>query len=307
MTIASAERIGKNRPSNTSREVPNMIVQSLWIGARLSVMEQLAIRSFLHHGHPFHLYTYEDVQDVPAGTIVRPGTEILPEREVFCYQRGYGKGSFSAFSNCFRYRLLLERGGWWADLDAVCLRPLDFPDAHVTGYEREPLGEWHVAAGLVKAPAGSPLIEYCWKQSQTADRARLRWGHIGPRLVARALEAVDTPVRILDPTGFYPIDHWQTWRLIRGRKIPKNCYSIHLWNSQWRREGFSPDAVYDPRSIYEQLKRKHGVSSPPDAPRGDPDWRKLVRCWRRQIMYGVAGCTVRCGGLARKRIPQRRP
>ena len=79
------------------------IVQSLWIGTRLSVMEQLAIRSFLDHGHPFHLYTYGDVENVPAGTVVRPGTEILPEQEIFCYQSGYGKGSFSAFSNCFRH------------------------------------------------------------------------------------------------------------------------------------------------------------------------------------------------------------
>jgi len=283
--------------------VSETIVQSLWIGTRLSVMEQLAIRSFLDHGHPFHLYTYGDVENVPAGTVVRPGTEILPEQEIFCYQSGYGKGSFSAFSNCFRYKLLLERGGWWADMDAVCLRPLDFPDEHVTGYEREPLGEWHVAAGLVKAPAGSPLIEYCWEHARTADPANLRWGQIGPRLVAEAVAAVDAPVRILDPPAFYPINHWQTWRLIRGRKLPKNSYSIHLWNSQWRREGFSPDAVYDPRSIYEQLKRKHGVLSPPEAPCGNPDWRKIARCWRRQWLYLLAAGTLTLGGLTKRKIP----
>ncbi|NLF71788.1 MAG: hypothetical protein GX575_22380 [Candidatus Anammoximicrobium sp.] len=283
-----------------------MPIQSLWIGSRLSVMEQLTIRSFLDHGHVFHLYTYEDVQDVPAGTVVKPGIEILPEQEIFCYQSGYGKGSFSAFSNCFRYKLLLERGGWWADLDAVCLRPLDFSNDYVLGYEREPLGEWHVAAGLIKAPAGSPIIEFCWEHARTADRAQLYWGKIGPRLVAEALAEVNIPVRILDPHAFYPIDHWQTWRLVRARQVPRNAYSIHLWNSKWRREGLCPDAVYDPRCIYEQLKRKHGVVSPADAACAGPDWRKIARSWRRRMMYAVARGTLTCGGLVRKRIPERR-
>ena len=37
------------------------ILQSLWLGKRLSVMEQLSIRSFLDQGYSFHLYTYQDV------------------------------------------------------------------------------------------------------------------------------------------------------------------------------------------------------------------------------------------------------
>ena len=32
------------------------VIQSLWIGDRLSVMERLCIQSFLDQGHQFHLY-----------------------------------------------------------------------------------------------------------------------------------------------------------------------------------------------------------------------------------------------------------
>ncbi len=88
----------------------------------------------------------------------------------------------------------------------------------------------------------SPLVEYCWEHARRADRTRLRWGQIGPRLVAKAVAAVHVPKRILDPPAFYPIDHWQVWRLIRGRKIPENRYRAHLWNSQWRRERLCRDA-----------------------------------------------------------------
>jgi len=263
------------------------VVQSMWIGPRLSVMEQLAIRSFIDHGHPFHLYTYDGVENIPPGTVVRPAAEILSEEHIFCYQSGYGKGSVSGFANCFRYKLLLERGGWWADLDAVCLRPLDLPDEHVVGHEREPRGGVHIANGFIKAPAGSPLMEYCWEHARKADPAKVRWGQMGPRLVARAIQEVDVAVRILDPPGFYPVDWWDVWRLIRSRETPPGEYSIHLWNSQWRRAGYNRDAVYATESIYEQLKRRHSVVSPPGAARGDPGWRGFpsVAVWRIKLWF----------------------
>ncbi len=132
------------------------ILQSLWLGKRLSVMEQLCIRSFLDQGYSFHLYTYQEVENIPQGTTVCQGEEILPADEIFRYRRGYGKGSYSAFSNCFRYKLLLERGGWWADLDVVCTRSLDFSDDHVVGYERVPDGSRRIGTAMIKAPAGQP-------------------------------------------------------------------------------------------------------------------------------------------------------
>ena len=249
-------------------------------------MEQLTIRSFLDKGHPFHLYTYADIDGIPAGTVVRSGEEILPAAEIFCYQRGFGKGSTSAFANGFRYKLLLERGGWWVDMDVVCARPLDFADEHVVGLERSPGGGRQINSAVMKAPIGSPLMEYCWQQSRGADRSRLVWGQIGPRLMTRAVEAVAVPVRILGPEAFYPIDYWQVWRLIRSGDMPGDCYAIHLWNARWHSERLDPDAVYDQGCLFEQLKRRYGVLSPPGAPRG-PGWRPLCRYGLRRLKAGL--------------------
>jgi hypothetical protein len=262
------------------------IVQSLWVGPRLSVMEQLAIRSFLHHGHPFHLYTYGQVKQVPAGTTVLPADEILASSETFCDEaEGHGRENVSAFADEFRYKLLLDRGGWWTDLDSVCVRPLEFRDEHVLGYEREPDGRRHVATGLIKAPAGSPLMEYCWERCQ-ADRSRQVRGETGPRLMAEALESVPTPVRILEPSAFNPIDYWQVWQLIRERQMPERCYAIHLWNSKWQRERLDPDAVYDLECIYEQLKRRFRVASPVGAVYG-PGWLSLAKVRIREFKAGL--------------------
>ena len=54
------------------------LVQSLWIGDRLSAMEQLCISSFLRQGHAFHLYVYQETAGIPAGTVVLDGNRILP-------------------------------------------------------------------------------------------------------------------------------------------------------------------------------------------------------------------------------------
>src|SRR5215213_329764 len=104
------------------------LLQTLWIGPRLSAMEQLSIQSFLRHGHELHLYTYGDVEGVPRGTVLRDANEILPRERIFVYR---DFPSVSGFSNFFRYKLLLERGGWWVDADMVCVRPFDFDSPHV--------------------------------------------------------------------------------------------------------------------------------------------------------------------------------
>ncbi len=235
------------------------IIQSVWIGDRLSTMERLAIQSFLDHGHPFHLYTYGPLANVPEGATVKCGTEVLAADEVFVYQRGPGKGSPSAFSNFFRYKMLLEKGGWWADLDAVCTRPLEFDEEHVTCAEREPNGTTHIACGLVKSPVGSPVAEYCWDVCRRANKRKLRWGQVGPKLFAEAVEKAGADVRVLEPDAFYPIDYWKTPELVTRTAMPTGCHSIHLWNSLWKKHDLDPNGEYPADCIYEQLKRRFGV------------------------------------------------
>jgi hypothetical protein len=245
-------------------------------------MERLSIQSFLDHGYAFHLYTYRTVENVPAGAIVLPGEDILPANEIFCYQKGFGKGSYAAFSNCFRYKLLLERGGWWTDLDCVCIRPMDFSDEHVVGNERTPEGVVRTNNGLIKAPRGSRLMAYCCNACQKVDLARIIWGQIGPRLMTQAVATAGVPVRLLDPVAFDPVDYWNVWQLISAERLPRDCYAVHMWNSRWRHEHLDPDAVYAPTCIYERLKRRYGIASPPGAVRG-PGWHSRARHWWRHL------------------------
>ena len=45
----------------------NHVIQGLWIGSELSMLERLSIASFLDNGHDYHLYTYGDVRGIPDG------------------------------------------------------------------------------------------------------------------------------------------------------------------------------------------------------------------------------------------------
>src|SRR2546423_1207898 len=106
----------------------NKIIQGLWIGPELSVMEQLSIASFMRNGHEYHLYIYDEPKNVPVGALIKDANEILPAASVFQYKQ---YPSYSGFSNFFRYKLLLERGGWWVDTDTICVKPFDFPELYV--------------------------------------------------------------------------------------------------------------------------------------------------------------------------------
>src|SRR6476646_687175 len=124
------------------------VIQSLWLGD-FTTMERLAVCSFLENGHEFHLYAYKSLRGVPDGVKLRDGNEIVSSDRIFKDSRG----TFAGFANAFRYKLLLERGGWWVDTDAVCVKPFAFDGAHVFGSELS-LGAPAVNCGAIKAPRG---------------------------------------------------------------------------------------------------------------------------------------------------------
>jgi hypothetical protein len=218
-------------------------------------MEQLSIRSFLANGHQYHLYIYDEVANIPSGTIIKDGNEILPASMIFQYK---DHQSYSAFSNFFRYKLLLERGGWWCDTDLVCLRPFVFSDPYVFATEDGPGGEL-ITSGVLKAPAGSEPMRYAWEICQRKDRDALRWGEIGPRLVGEVVGRFSLQRFVKSPETFCPISY-TNWSSVLDDEarfdLQDRSVSVHLWNEMWRRAGKDKDQGYHPDCMYERLKRR---------------------------------------------------
>ncbi|HEY3038385.1 MAG TPA: glycosyltransferase [Pyrinomonadaceae bacterium] len=235
----------------------NKTIQGLWIGSELSVMEQLSIASFLRNGHAYHLYVYDDVKRIPTGTVVMDANEILPSSRIFQYSRS---PSYAGFANFFRYKLLLERGGWWADSDIICLKPFDFPDEYVFSSEINSWGIEVVNCGVIKAPAGSSVMAFAWEVCQTKNPSRLVWGETGPRLMASAVKRFSLKRYKKTHQAFCPIDY-EDWRSVLqpGFELlfDERTYAVHLWNEMWRAAGQDKDAQYQQGCLYEKLKENY--------------------------------------------------
>ena len=216
-------------------------------------MEQLSIASFLENGHEYHLYVYDAVKNVPARAVIKDAVEILPAARIFQYKH---QASYAGFANFFRYKLLLERGGWWVDTDVICLKAFDFVEEYVFATETD--GEREVvSSGVIKAPAGSEVMAYAWEVCEQRDPRELKWGETGPRLMTEAvgrfsLERFKKPCRY-----FNPLDYREWRRVLEPGELYEDSYAVHLWNEMWRAAGQDKNATYDPNCLYEQLKSKY--------------------------------------------------
>jgi mannosyltransferase OCH1-like enzyme len=232
-------------------------IQGLWVGPRLSTMERLSIASFLHHGHDYHLFTYGEVEGLPDGAVREDARAVLPESMIFQYRE---VPSYAGFSNYFRYKLLLDRGGWWADSDTICLRPFDWDEPYIFASEPTRDGREVSSLAALKAPAGSEAMAYAWDTCRARDPKELAWGETGPRLIGQTitrfgLERYRQPARTFCPVPFHDwqrlIDPTATW------DHDQSTRAVHLWNEMWRRGGSDKDQVYPPGCLFEELKRTY--------------------------------------------------
>jgi len=239
----------------------------MWVGPRLSTMERLCITSYLHHGHPFHLYVYQETEGVPEGTTIKDGNEIIPAEKIFVYEgAGFGHKSYAGFADMFRYKLLFEKGNWWVDTDSICLKPFDFADEYVFSTEFPAPGSLrtsNINCGNLKAPAHSGIYKWLCERAQQLWKPNMLWGTIGPALMKEAVRTFEFDRFVKDPEVFCPIPYdyycMSMIKRVSNQFITEKSYAAHLWNEAWRAQNYSKDATYEPNCIYEQLKKQYGL------------------------------------------------
>jgi len=247
------------------------IIQGLWIGKSLSLMEQLSIKSFLANGHEYHLYVYRKVKNVPRNTVIKDANEILPEQMIFKYRDKEHEGGFSGFSNLFRYKLLSEKGGFGVDLDVVCLKNWDFDASYVfateRSYRKKPDS---ICAGIIKAPQASDFIKECYESANSMDIKTLRFRQNGMFLLHSLIEKYELKRYVASPDVFCPIDHWEWIKFIDQNldfSISEKTYGIHLWHELWRLamkniinrllRKIDSNILYGEKTLYGRLQRMY--------------------------------------------------
>jgi hypothetical protein len=258
----------------------NQLIQSFWRGRPLSNVEILSIKSFLAHGHTVVVYAYDEVINLPKGALTRDAREILPEECFFINQNaGFGKGSCSPFSDLFRMALLIENGGWWVDLDVVCLRAWDISQNIVIASSDEK--QWGILpnANVLKVPPGNALVKSCFDRLKGRDPAKA--GHAdGPHTVQHFVKDLDLTRAVAPHWWFNPIQWRYAKYIVKPEEFPfhprrikrwlgiterlgrihAESYAVHLWGEVWTQAGWDRNGRYPARSLFERLKRRHGVA-----------------------------------------------
>lgn len=212
----------------------NKIVHGLWIGDNLSPLEILTIQSFQNNGHEFHLWSYEEISNVPLNTHVRDANEILPKNHVFSYKKsnkfGHGKGSLAGFSDIFRYKLLFELGGWWTDMDITSLKPLDFSEPYVFRQN----GQKGIVGNLMKCPPKSELMDYCFKRASKEVTADNRNWMLPIDILNEGIDNFNLSKycrNLGNEDDFRVISKL----ILEMESIPDTWHMIHWMNEEWRR------------------------------------------------------------------------
>jgi mannosyltransferase OCH1-like enzyme len=231
------------------------VIQCLWIGTKLGRMERLSIFSLLRNSHAVHLYAYSEIEDVPEGVVVKNANTIIPESKIFRYK---DSKSYAGFANLFRYKLLLEKGGLWADLDTVCLKPLLVDDEYIFASERTKFINFPIQVNncLIKAPANCGIMEFCYNTALSKDPNELKWGVTGPALLTEAVIEFDLQEFIAEPYVFSPVDWWNVRDFVSkplSAIVTEDTYSIHLYNESWKRQGIDKENIWDKSCSYEEL------------------------------------------------------
>lgn len=264
----------------------NKIVNGLWIGKHLSAVELLCIKSFVDKGHEFHLWTYDTIETpLPAGVIPENAEVIIPWESVFCYrhknQYGHGKGSYAGFSDIFRYKLLYDKGGWWVDMDVVCLKPLDFENPYVFRTHHD----FPVVGNIMKCPVGSLLMLDCYLEaSKKVNENNMDW---------------NLPIKILNKQiqekgllhFITELSNPDTWTYLRKMLLgnftpPDSWYAIHLLNEEWRRNKINKNSI-PKRSLIGKLMLQYGINLKYKNVEVFKSYMRLIFPWKMLMSGGL--------------------
>lgn len=236
--------------------VLNIPIQSLWVGSELSPMEVMCIRSYLAHGHEFHLYVYDNVKNIPDGTSVKDANCIIPQNEIFVDEFG----GYVNLSNIFRYTMLYKIGGWWVDMDTVCLKPFDFEDNFVFSSETsDPYNRNLVNTTFIKSLSGEKFLKDCIDFLDSRGNENIHWGELGVNLISRMIFRNELGNYVKQPEIFCPVSGYRLDLLINDTDyiLPDTSCALHWWHELWRRRGLNKSSEFSPNSIFESLKRKY--------------------------------------------------
>lgn len=241
-------------------------MRTFWIGPPLSQYEILSLKSFAATGAHVVLYSDQNDLAVPDGVELRDAAEVLPgDVDIFRYANG--EISWARHSDLFRYIMLERFGGWYADLDIVCLADrLPQADLYFPGGQNETF-----YSGVLKFPQGSPAVRDLIDQARhvlsitdhgTSFQDRMI---IGPPLLKKVISEHGLMPLAAPQADAYEIPSYDVLSFFDPARCDELTSRLagrpftHLWNEAWNMLRI-PRALGPPEnSFLDILFRRFGI------------------------------------------------
>lgn len=230
---ADHERQSDGAASEEPRAPSVLPLASFWAGARMPALDKACLLSFVFGGHSVTLYSFEEIEGLPDGIILRDAREIAPfeSREAFLYR---GEPNLTHFSDYFRYRLLAHSQHMWIDTDMLMLRPLDFgPVVNLFAKETDK----SICNAILRIPSDDPALAEVIRRTERLMHTELVWGATGSRLLNRVFGPMAVLEQAHAPTDFFPIHFDDFWKPFLPEcaeecaDASRTAYTLHLWNN----------------------------------------------------------------------------
>lgn len=254
-------------------DAPPAPIHCFWSGPKPNAIARLALRSFVHHGHTVHLYTYDAPQElaqyVPPGVAICAAADVVPRT---LYEECLARSEVRYFSDIFRYAALYRFGGWWVDTDVVLVRPLPAVDRYFFCGQWSGVESGHLLVGdVLHVPKTSTHMLLLYRLSLASLRnpgGDRSFGAVGPKLLTDYVltRAPELKRHVFSPTLFNAID-WSevelfhtpdrdAWELVSDPRV----IGLHLWNKMWADSGQTLEGA-QPGSIAFLLNEHYATSN----------------------------------------------
>lgn len=261
------------------------IVQGFWHGDPLTPLHWACLRSFLICGLSFDLYSYQRLS-VPAGVRLCDAAQVIPQDQLFMFRNAFtGSPDVAPFADYFRLKLLVQRGGWWCDVDTIAQRGHLPRGDRVWARQAPEYRPDSISNGQIRFAASDPVLARLIDEAERELPRLATRESLGPELFTRVIGDLGLP-RDMNATAdeFYPLRYVEIFKLwlpeFREEVERRTSAAIFvpLYQSYPLRIGLTPDKGPPRGSYLDGFVRKHAHDMS-WVPRDAAEFRGAVRRW----------------------------
>ena len=238
-------------------------VHMLWVSGELSRLARLSLASFLNNGYGVTLWSYEPHRLDGA----RDAAAILPLPQQDAANMAY-------LTSLFRYRVLAEQGGVWADMDIVALggdhalaaRPLVASEKRRPFRHAAPTATGQSLTQVTNCFMANPAPRPGDLWHRAVDRVAAlnpedrTWENVGPHMLSDLmLGEGGNGIDILPPELVDPVAWWNVPAFFLEARDPPASPFMHMYATIWARRGVDAEAPFPEASLAGRLWQHFGL------------------------------------------------